>query len=227
MIAQHKDYSVRVAAQAEDETGMLVRSFNTMLQTIEAQNTELVDSNRWLEQRVKRRTFELQQAKERAEDAESVKSSFLATRYSEVRTPLNSIIGFSGILMQGLAGPLNAEQYKQMGMVCNSAEHLLALINDVLDLSKIEDGGELQLCLERFDLGSSIEKVVDAVPCRRQRRASRSRLSIGPGVGIIASDRRRVEQCPAQPAPPTPSSSPKRGVCASRRHSARSSSPSA
>ena len=57
-----------------------------------------------------------------------------------MRTPLNSIIGFTGIVLQGLAGPLNAEQAKQLGMVRDSARHLLALINDVLDISKIEAG---------------------------------------------------------------------------------------
>ena len=58
----------------------------------------------------------------------------------ELRTPLNSIIGFTGIVLQGLAGPLTAEQTKQLGMVRGSARHLLALINDVLDISKIEAG---------------------------------------------------------------------------------------
>ena len=93
-----------------------------------------------LEQRVLERTAELAVARDRAEEADRLKSAFLATMSHELRTPLNSIIGFTGIMLQGLAGPLNAEQTKQLGMVQSSARHLLALINDVLDISKIEAG---------------------------------------------------------------------------------------
>ena len=74
----------------------------------------------------------------------------------ELRTPLNSIIGFTGILLQGLAGPLNEEQKKQMGMIQKSARHLLQLINDVLDISKIE-AGQLSLSIEQYDLFESFE----------------------------------------------------------------------
>ncbi len=73
-----------------------------------------------------------------AQESDRLKSIFLATMSHELRTPLNSIIGFTGIMLQGLAGPLNNEQHKQMTMVKTSARHLLALINDVLDISKLK-----------------------------------------------------------------------------------------
>ncbi|MEI9953487.1 MAG: histidine kinase dimerization/phospho-acceptor domain-containing protein [Pseudomonadota bacterium] len=88
----------------------------------------------------------LDAAKARAEAADRVKSAFLATMSHELRTPLNSILGFTGIVLKGMAGPLNAEQQKQLGMVQGSARHLLDLINDVLDISRIE-AGQLEIPL--------------------------------------------------------------------------------
>ena len=106
---------------------------------------EIRKLNQELEQRVAERTRELEIAKERAESADRLKSAFLATMSHELRTPLNSIIGFTGILLQGLVGPLNEEQDKQLNMVQDSARHLLELINDVLDISKIE-AGQIRAC---------------------------------------------------------------------------------
>ena len=93
-----------------------------------------------LEERVRERTAELVQANQRLEEMDRLKSQFLATMSHELRTPLNSIIGFTGILRQGFAGPVNEEQKKQLGLVFGSARHLLSLINDLLDLSRIEAG---------------------------------------------------------------------------------------
>ncbi len=93
-----------------------------------------------LEELVGARTRELAIVNERLRLATRVKSEFLANMSHELRTPLNSIIGFSGILLQGLTGELTEEQQKQVGMVHRSGKHLLELINDVLDLSRIEAG---------------------------------------------------------------------------------------
>lgn len=83
-----------------------------------------------------------------AEAADRVKSAFLATMSHELRTRLNSILGFTGVILKGLAGPVNAGQASQLGMVRGSARHLLELINDVLDLSKI-DAGQGEVHAER------------------------------------------------------------------------------
>jgi len=136
---------------------------------------------------------ELLRAKETAESADRAKSAFLATMSHELRTPLNSIIGFTGILLQGLAGDLNDEQRKQLGMVQNSARHLLALINDVLDISKIE-AAQLQVTRERFDLRQSIEKVVQTILPAAKAKGLSLCWEGDLGVGIIVNDQRRTEQ---------------------------------
>ncbi len=154
---------------------------------------EIRKLNAGLERRVAERTAELAVAKDRAEAADRLKSSFLATMSHELRTPLNSIIGFTGIILQGLAGPLNAEQNKQLEMVRNSARHLLALINDVLDISKIE-AGQMEVKNEPFNLRASILKVVGIVKPLAEKKGLALREELGPGTEALGSDARRVEQ---------------------------------
>jgi PAS domain S-box-containing protein len=149
--------------------------------------------NQTLELEVAERTGDLQAALVRAEAADRIKSAFLATMSHELRTPLNSIIGFTGIVLQGLAGPLNAEQTKQLGMVRNSSRHLLELINDVLDLSKIE-AGQLEIRVEPFKLRESLEHVVALVKPLADKKSLKLTIVAPPELGEIYSDRRRVEQ---------------------------------
>jgi signal transduction histidine kinase/HAMP domain-containing protein len=130
---------------------------------------------------------------EQAQEADRLKSAFLASMSHELRTPLNSIIGFTGILLQGLVGSLNEEQTKQLRMVQNSASHLLELINDVLDISKIE-AGQLKISVELFDLRKLIEKVVQTVSPTVEKKGLILRVEIRPKVDQISSDRMRVEQ---------------------------------
>ena len=135
----------------------------------------------------------LHQALEAAQAADRIKSAFLATMSHELRTPLNSIIGFTGILLQGLAGPLNPEQHKQMGMVQKSSRHLLALINDVLDISKIE-AGQFDLARASFALKPSIEKMVKLIVPLAEQKGIGLEVDIAPEVGTIVTDQRRLEQ---------------------------------
>ncbi len=138
-------------------------------------------------------TEDLQNAVKKAESADQLKSAFLAIMSHELRTPLNSIIGFTGILLQGLVGSLNAEQAKQLGMVQDSARHLLNLINDILDISKIE-AGQVEVRFEPFDIRAAIHKTVERIkPLATKKELSLS-IEIAPQVGEIISDQRRVEQ---------------------------------
>ena len=155
--------------------------------------TALRELNETLESKIVERTGEMQAALIRAEAADQIKSAFLATMSHELRTPLNSIIGFTGILLQGLAGALNAEQNKQLGMVQGSARHLLELINDVLDISKIE-AEQMEVRAEAFDLRAALDRVIATVRPMAEKKGLALDISISPAQVSMLSDRRRLEQ---------------------------------
>jgi len=149
--------------------------------------------NESLEHKVAERTRELKATATRAEAADRLKSAFLATMSHELRTPLNCIIGFTGTILQGLAGPVTAEQTKQLGMVSTSARHLLELINDVLDLSRIE-AGQLQLKPGSFALHASLKHLVASVSPLAEAKGLGLDIHVAQDLEHMHSDRRRVEQ---------------------------------
>jgi PAS domain S-box-containing protein len=153
----------------------------------------LRELNESLERKVRDRTLDLDQSRVRAEAADRLKSAFLATMSHELRTPLNSILGFTGLVMRGMAGPLLPEQEKQLGMVQASARHLLALINDVLDISKIE-AGQLEVHWRDFDLRASVERVSALVVPLADKKSLSVEVRAPETLGVMISDQRRVEQ---------------------------------
>jgi PAS domain S-box-containing protein len=136
---------------------------------------------------------DLKEAVKKAESADRLKSAFLATMSHELRTPLNSIIGFTGILLQKLVGPLSEEQEKQLKMVQGSARHLLELINDVLDISKIE-ADQIVLMRDEFDVCDSIRQSIEKIRPMADKKGLQLQADMLPDRVTIISDRRRVEQ---------------------------------
>ena len=150
--------------------------------------SELQEAKAGVDKKVEERTIELKRAKEDAERANQMKSIFLASMSHELRTPLNSIIGFTGIILQGLAGELNDEQKTQLGMVYGSSKHLLALINDLLDISKIESG-ELEAYLEEFNIASAGKEVRDSLAPKAEDKGIKLIWDI-PDINVMGDERR-------------------------------------
>jgi signal transduction histidine kinase len=121
------------------------------------------------------------------------KSEFLANMSHELRTPLNAIIGFSDVILGGMAGPVPANQKEFIGDIRESGRHLLALINDILDLSKIE-AGRMELHITPFDMGSAIQAALTLVQGRAERQGVRLETRIAPDVGECHADERKLKQ---------------------------------
>jgi signal transduction histidine kinase len=138
------------------------------------------------------KTIELEQANIRLQEMDRLKSVFLASMSHELRTPLNSIIGFTGIILQGMAGDVNEEQRKQLTMVKNSASHLLSMIDDVLDISKIEEG-RLKLSLEEFGLNDVVSEVVETLSSTASEKGLDLLTEVPEGITLF-TDRRRMKQ---------------------------------
>ncbi|MEO7243800.1 MAG: PAS domain S-box protein, partial [Rubrivivax sp.] len=152
----------------------------------------LLDANDRLEHHVAARTSELTQANERLREVDRLKSEFLATMSHELRTPLNSVLGFTSILLSGQPGPLNDEQKRQLGFVHGSGHHLLQLINDLLDLSRIESG-YLELVRTDFDVAALVADVCDQLQPMADAKGLTLARTVPPTL-TLRSDRRRAYQ---------------------------------
>lgn len=154
---------------------------------------ELDAHRQHLEEMVDERTVQLRALNERLREATEAKSAFLATMSHELRTPLNAIIGFTAILRKELAGPLNAEQHKQLDMAYTAGQHLLELINDTLDLSRIE-AGRLDLSPAPVAVGGIVSHMEGIMrPLAEDKRLSWAAECDDP-THVLVTDARRVEQ---------------------------------
>lgn len=147
--------------------------------------TDLTARNR-IEQTLREQNLEL-------ENAARAKDRFLASMSHELRTPLNAIIGFTGILLMGLPGPLNPEQEAQLGHVDRGAKHLLSLINDVLDLAKIESG-KLTLTFEPVNCKAVVQDVFTSIRPMALEKALSLKVQMPDGDLTIRTNGRALTQ---------------------------------
>lgn len=186
------DLDTLVNVKSSNEIGVLAFSFNQMVVSLRKSRNELEQWGKEMEKRVEKRTEELEHANLKLQELDHLKSLFIASMSHELRTPLNSIIGFTGIILQGMSGEINSEQEKQLTLVKNSANHLLALINDIIDISKIE-AGKVEITIEEFDLSVLARETMDSFAVVVDKKGLELSLTTPPTL-IIKSDKRRIEQ---------------------------------
>ncbi len=213
-VQRDRDYNERVQIAASGEIGELIDSFNAMLDTIQSNTSELErarvaaedahekiiqahdqleEANRTLEARVDDRTRLLAKAVKDAEEASKAKSSFLAKMSHELRTPLNAIIGYSEIMKEDAEDDGDARRAEDLDKVLNAARHLLGLINDVLDISKIE-AGKMELFVETFDLTKLINEVIATASPLVSKKGNTLAIDCPADIGAMHADATKLRQ---------------------------------
>lgn len=137
----------------------------------------------------RKKSEEIEKENIKLKELDQLKSMFIASMSHELRTPLNSIIGFTGIILQGMTGEITDEQRKQLNIVKNSAQHLLALINDVIDLSKIE-ADKVELIIEDFDLSSVIMEIEQSFMDAVERKGLKMSVKMPESLPMNGDERR-------------------------------------
>lgn len=135
----------------------------------------------------------LRDAAREAEASSRAKSAFLATMSHELRTPLNAVIGFSNVLLRNSQGNLSERELDYLGRILANGKHLLSLIEDILDLSKIE-AGRMELVVEPVRVDELVSEVVDSLELQAQRKGIELVAELPDGVGVLMTDRQRLRQ---------------------------------
>lgn len=176
----------------ENGQGKEILSIGTDITELKKAQQELEKYKTHLEELVKERTHELEEANQKLKELDRLKSMFIASMSHELRTPLNSIIGFSSILLSEWLGPLNDEQKLNIATINRAGKHLLALINDVIDVSKIE-AGVIDIIYEDFELS---ELIIEAIKNFENDIAQKGLNLISDILPVkMHTDRRRLFQC--------------------------------
>jgi signal transduction histidine kinase/CheY-like chemotaxis protein len=188
------DLDARFEISSHDETGLLL----TAIRSMTGELRELYGS---MEDKIRARTRELQLANEElsvartaAEEANKTKSAFLANMSHELRTPLNAIIGYSEMLQEDAIDKGDEEPVEDLRKIEGAGRHLLGLINDILDLSKIE-AGKMEVFIEKVEIAPLVNEVISIVQPLADRNGNQLELICAADVGPFRSDETKVKQC--------------------------------
>jgi len=173
----------------ETEKAQLKVSLNKLLQA----ESRIQELNEGLELKVSERTKELKVANERLKSLDQLKSMFIASMSHELRTPLNSIIGFTGMIVSDMAGPISDLQRDYLQRAHSAGKHLLDLITDVIDISKIE-AGKIAVSYKEFLLDEVVNEALDSVENDLYKKELKLETDISTGI-VMYTDRKRLLQC--------------------------------
>jgi signal transduction histidine kinase len=183
----------RIEVKSSDELGALADEFNHMAERLQAFYADLEHQVQERTQELAGALAELDVKTRELEAASHHKSAFLANMSHELRTPLNAISGFSQVLRKQLFGEINDKQAEYLDDILGSARHLLSLIDDVLDLAKVE-AGQIELQVAPFSLPEALERGVVVVRERAIKGDVRISVSSDPAVSTVVGDERRIRQ---------------------------------
>jgi PAS domain S-box-containing protein len=190
-MASFSDITARKGAEAS------LRAAHTELESRVARRTsQLTEANQLLKNEVEERERaqrEMREAKDAADTANQAKSAFLANMSHELRTPLNAVIGFSELLEQQIFGGLNGKQQTYVGNVLVSGRHLLQLVNDILDISKVE-AGRMDLTYERTPIGSIVDVVRGVIAAVAAKKGINLEVDLAPALPDVYIDPGRIKQ---------------------------------
>jgi signal transduction histidine kinase/response regulator RpfG family c-di-GMP phosphodiesterase len=190
------DMSAAVEVKTQDEIGVLGKTFNYMVESVSSTNKKLeeeIERKTSLLNEITRLLTLLEAANRDLRELDKLKSTFLANMSHELRTPMNSIIGYTDLLLDRVDGPVNEEQEKSLGKIAANARHLLQLINDVLDISKIESG-KMKLSAKEIDIKWLIDSALPAFePLIKQKKLSLA-IDIAEGMPLLYGDEDKIRQ---------------------------------